>query len=1203
MRPGEDVAGSMLFVRRFVAAQAVLLVVYAVYAATVAPWLEPPPALQRRASPTYDRPLPSAQVAEELIQLFPPDAWERQHPKLVETEQATLLIRDYQPLADGRLELKPCTLIFHLGGRTPASPSASAAADQSPSSAAPAAASRRRLLVLQSSRAELVFDRPLDLRRGQFGRVEKGTLLGPITIYSPPTQPDGSDSLRITTDTVWLTRESITTAGQVEFQFGPNSGRGRDMEITLLPPPPGSARRGRPAAGGIQSVALKQVEKLRVVAGQGAWWSAEGSAAAGAANPTYLEITCRGPLTLDVPSQQARFEEQVELVRQVPGGRPDRMRCDELWLHFALRGTEDSAPPASASTSSQPPLPTAAEGTNPSSTAQADSPPRPPPIRADDPLAGRLRRIVARGRPVVLDAPDSQLRVEAEHLEYAVPEQTFILRPASEETQASPRPVQMVRQQQSFVARQIHYQAEGPGRLGRLWAAGPGEMRAVQGVLPSQQTITIRWEKELRIQPQDRNQVISLVEAASVTVEPLGRFDAKEIHLWVVESTVPLKPLDAAPATADAVAAPSAASPPATPRPSEKRPSEKTVILPDRLLAVGDVRLASPQMDAQTSRLEVWFLNLPPKMPPPPRSPDQPLSEPVQPAAFTPAALVTPSPASAEPPPPAAMPPAAEAAASPVPAAQAASLQKFHVSGGLIQMQLALRGQTGDLEDLTIRGHATIDEVRTEQPGQVPIRVRGHVLQLRHGTQPDATIDITGQPAELGGRGLWLAGGHIHIHRGRNELVIDGPGEATWPAPFASGEGLVPLADASAADGGPAAAGSPSLPPGALEPAQGIAPQAAAGTLAAPPAAPAAAGEVSPSLMHVVWQRGLRFDGRTARFEGDVQIRTTRQTVLAAVLEATLKEPLSFQPTGRPPQAVLAQVWLDGGPAGLLLEHRAFDPQGRLAAHERLFVRNLHIDRTTNQLTAQGPGWFSSVRPAAGMARSAGWDPSTQSPPLPQPAATLQPPSDAVPAPPASPGSSASGADTAGPGIAAPVDPAPASVASGQAGSGLASIYITFERGIVGNLEERWIELQQHVQTTYRPARDWSDVQAVTRPQTLDPRGLVMTSDQLRLTQMAVGPRRWFELLATGNVLVEGRELTVQAPRVAYGSDKEVLTIEGQGRVMARAWVGRNRNFLEGQRLQYHLRTGAATTDRIQNIRIQLGTETPLSLPGMSQRP
>lgn len=1170
----------MLFLRRYLAALAVLLLVYAVYAVAVVPWLEPPP-LPRRTPVTRERLLPSTRLADDLAQLFPPDAWERQNPKLVETEQATLLIREYQPLPDGRLELKPCTLIFHLGGRAalPAEPPPGPGPDAgaSPPVAASPAATMPRRLVLQSPRAELVFDRPLDLRSGQFGRVEKGTLIGPITIFSPPTQPDGSDHLRITTDTLWLNRESISTAGQVDFQFGLNSGHGRDLEITLLPLPAGGPRGGRQPALSLHTLTLKQVEWLRVVAGSGELWGRRdvtGQHSAAEPPPatatTFLEIACRGPLTLDVPSQQAHFEEEVEVRRLVPGAPPDRLRCDALWLHFALR---------SAETVTRPPLPspphleprTGPEGTAPTSAAK---PPPPPPLRAEDPLAGRLKRIVARGSPVVLDAPASQLRVEADHLEYALPEQMFILRPA--DTHASARashPVRMVRQQQSFLARQLYYQAEGSGRLGRLWAEGPGEMRLVQATQPAPQTITLRWEKELRVQPQDRNQVISLVDAASVTVEPLGRFDAKEIHLWVLETSPAAK------------VAPLAGGPAARPEPGLQPAANKAsppapVILPDRLLAVGDVRLASPQMDAQTSRLEVWFLNLPPELPPPPRPADQPLSEPVQPAAFAP--------------PPASAP--AEREPSPTLPPVPAGLQKFHVSGGLIQMQLVLRGQAGDLEDLSIRGHAAIDELRTPHPGQVPIRVRGHVLQLRHGTQPHATIDITGQPAELGGRGLWLAGGHIHIHRGRNELRIDGPGEASWPSPLAEEQALIPLAGSTTPP-------RPASGPGNF-PAQGDRfaaglPLPAASQAELPAAGEDGAAVAAASPMHVVWQQGMRFDGLTARFEGEVQIRTARQTVLAAALEATLSERVAFQPSGGMPQAELAQVSLEGGPSGLLLEHRAFDEQGALAAHERLVVRNLFIDRTSGRLSADGPGWLSSVRPAAGMARAASGRAAggVLSPSMPR--AELGPPAGAVPSPPwPGGGGPLPERSPGGPLPFGEADPTPTAAGAQAAPQGLASIHVAFERGMVGRLDERWIEFQQQVRTTYRPAEDWSDVRSASRPEELDPRGLVITSDQLRLTQMAVGTRRWFELLATGQVLIEGHELTIQAPRVGYTSDKEVLTIEGQGRVMARAWVGRQRNFLEGQRLQYNLRTGAATTDRIQNIRIQLGSDAALPLPG-----
>ena len=76
------------------------------------------------------------------------------------------------------------------------------------------------------------------------------------------------------------------------------------------------------------------------------------------------------------------------------------------------------------------------------------------------------------------------------------------------------------------------------GRLGRLHATGPGELRLLQGRGSAQQIVTARWQRELQIQPQNRDHVISLLDAASVTIDPLGRFDGNELHLWVVEAPV-----------------------------------------------------------------------------------------------------------------------------------------------------------------------------------------------------------------------------------------------------------------------------------------------------------------------------------------------------------------------------------------------------------------------------------------------------------------------------------------------------------------------------------------------------------------------------------------------------------------------------------------------------------------------------------------
>src|SRR5439155_6913409 len=130
----------------------------------------------------------------------------------------------------------------------------------------------------------------------------------------------------------------------------------------------------------------------------------------------------------------------------------------------------------------------------------------------------------------------------------------------------------------------------------QLHADGPGELRMVQDRGSERQVITARWQKELQIQRQEQNHVISLLEAATVTIDPMGRFDGNELYLWVTEVAVP-----PAPATTQDGAQPAV--------PEEQKP--KMTLVADRMLAIGNVRVVSQQLDVDTPRLEAWFINLP----------------------------------------------------------------------------------------------------------------------------------------------------------------------------------------------------------------------------------------------------------------------------------------------------------------------------------------------------------------------------------------------------------------------------------------------------------------------------------------------------------------------------------------------------------------------------------------------------------------
>src|SRR5436190_22784835 len=172
--------------RRFIAALLAIGLTFGFYALVVAPWLEPPAELK----PQYDaknlhKRTPSVTL-RTFDDLFDDGSWELDDPKVIETDSCTTLLRDYKPLPDGRLEIKPCTLIFYMAP-------AKGAAAKSGSKDDP----RRRVVMRALEGAVLQFDRPLDLGKAEFGQLVGGQLKGAIQIFSRATTPEANDALEI----------------------------------------------------------------------------------------------------------------------------------------------------------------------------------------------------------------------------------------------------------------------------------------------------------------------------------------------------------------------------------------------------------------------------------------------------------------------------------------------------------------------------------------------------------------------------------------------------------------------------------------------------------------------------------------------------------------------------------------------------------------------------------------------------------------------------------------------------------------------------------------------------------------------------------------------------------------------------------------------------------------------------------------------
>jgi len=813
----------MIHLRRWLFATCVLVVAYATYAWLAAPLLEPPPAVAVANPPITPDRMP-APPADDILDLFPPDAWERTGAKKIETEQCTLLLKDYQPTADGRLELKPATLIFYAA---------------SEKDAAGKIKSKGRPIVLRAPQgAVLQFDKPLDFARAEFGRLIGGRLPGEITIFSPPSKAGANDALQLTTRNLQMDSQRAFTPADVDFQYGDSYGRGRDLTLFLKP---SEANGEETAFGGVSTLQLSRIERLHLdLPGDSLVPDLSNRpAAASPKKKAPIEITCRGMFVFDFEQRLAAFDDQVEITRLLPGGLPDKLSCHRLRIYLGDDATKKAAADKLAA----------------AAAAGLEVPP--------DPLHNvAVSKIVATGSPVELEGPSTGLYVKAARMELTPP-----LRRIALESGQGLKQVTLRQGPHAFDAVELQYEMSPTGGLGRLWAAGPGRLQTMQLLGGQPRTLDAKWNKELRIQPQDGAQVVSLVSQAAVSMQTLGTFVADELHFWLQE--VPRSQL--LPAETDMLGSTAHGA-----QPGASAGQPKVQIVPDRLLALRGVEVESPKLHAKTERLEAWFFK---------PDPAAVAAAKEQPPPFKPGTLMGKANEQEGPP------------------------QKFDVSGQLVQLRVASGEGVNGVEDLTIQGNASIDEIQTSQPGQAPLKLRGEAVELRGGTTPDAIVHVVGQPAKISARGLSLQGDAIHLHRGENRVWIDGPGDATFPLP----QKIPP-------------AGRPVEPP---------------------------------EFMRVTWQRKMNFDGQTVHLEEDVQARTATQLVLCGQLDASINERIDFARPQLEGKVSLAEMKLDGG---VYLENRTLDETGQQTSFDTLETPNLYINQLTGAIRAIGKGKLLTIR-------------------------------------------------------------------------------------------------------------------------------------------------------------------------------------------------------------------------------------------------
>jgi hypothetical protein len=407
-----------------------------------------------------------------LGDIFPAGSWEREDPIMLESRQMRLLFKQYQALPDGRVNLVPCTLVVL--------PDRNRVADNG---------NEGRTLVLRVPQgAVLEFDEPLDLRQGRLARLIGGSLRGQVTIRGTPSAPGADDDIEIVTRDVELEEFEVRTAEMVQFRYGRSTGSGRALLARLLPRAgaSGQASDQGPSIGGIDSIRLDRDVRMRLEGMQGGLLPGQKSPATGAepgsaADAAPVLVSCRGGLCLNVSANVITCEDQVEVVRTVPGGSTDQLACELLAI---MLGRQE---PTAGGKSELKPV-----------------------------------EIQAKGTPVVARSSGAGLEARAARLGYEIATRRILL--------DGEEPVSLVARGTEMEARSIDYVPGPASTPGSLMAVGPGWLRTQSAGSPPVQA---RWQKWLRMRPDGEGHVASIAGDAEVAVETQGRLSGSEMHLWL----------------------------------------------------------------------------------------------------------------------------------------------------------------------------------------------------------------------------------------------------------------------------------------------------------------------------------------------------------------------------------------------------------------------------------------------------------------------------------------------------------------------------------------------------------------------------------------------------------------------------------------------------------------------------------------------
>lgn len=681
----------------------------------------------------------------------------------------------------------------------------------------------------------------------------------------------GPDGLVLTGKDFHYSEESmrIWSDQDVAFRIGGHRGHagGIQLDVTIDPK---KVSRDEFAVSEIRNITLRNDVQLILVPEEGGPQAEE------------ITINCERTLDYDTNLRTATFEKNVVVSRPTGSNQTDTLHCDKLIVVFEPES--DSGDP---NHSHDPPE----SGGESAPFAGFDS---------------RLKfsRLLARGSRVIFDSQKDNLHAEMDQLLYS-----------AEDRQAVLSALQYVHVQQAettIACPEIVILQDAHGKVHSLWCRNAGELQHVD---PNtrQRDLVARWARQLRVTPEEGTglHLIELERHAAV-FQPQEKVDlsAEYIRLWVRQNEA-----------GNAATASDAAS---------GGPWRGSKVIPERMLALENVRFHSEDLQGTTRRLEAWFqeetspLDL--------TAQPQPLTEPqsasrpddttpqlspqnVQRAQYSVAderALPTIAPRT----PSAGRQPFRRARAPERTAESTSSSNRarpsepMQVSAEHIRLNVVRNPETGRSH---VRQVITTGNVNLRQAGKTgdsSLKIEGDKIEVENSDESNVNqiVHVYGKPARIINPEMNLSGNKLHLDRRSNKAWVTGPGV------------MQTFVD-SDLDGNKLAV---------------------------------------PSALNVWWKQQMVFDGRTANFYEDVRTQLEQSSVFCQEMQVVLSRRIDFQEEGTRQNTDIDSLICK---YSVELESRKFVDEKLDEVRQGRF-NELKYRRDTQKTHITGPGYFTLWRTA-----------------------------------------------------------------------------------------------------------------------------------------------------------------------------------------------------------------------------------------------